>query len=54
MTVAYDKPNVPTITVGQHVEVSGYYNMLVEEPNSYSNKLVIAAEINGSYITALS
>jgi len=54
MTVAYDKPNVPTITVGQRVEVSGYYNMLVEEPNSYSNKLVIAAEINGSYITVLS
>ena len=53
MTVAYDKPDVPSVTVGQRVEASGYFDMPVEDTWSYSFKLVVAAEIDGSYVMSL-
>jgi hypothetical protein len=53
MTVAYDRSDVPSLTVGERVEASGYYDLPVEDSWSYSNKLVIAAEINGSQVTSL-
>jgi len=53
MTVAYDKPDVPSVTVGQRVEASGYFDMPIEDTWSYSYKLVIAAEIAGSYVASL-
>lgn len=53
MTVAYNKPDVPSLNVGERVEVRGYYDLPVEDSWSYSNKLVIAAEIDGSQVTSL-
>ena len=53
MTVAYDKPDVPSVTVGQRVEASGVFDVPPEEIWSYSFKLVIAAEIDGSYVMSL-
>jgi hypothetical protein len=53
MTVAYDRPDVPSVTVGQRVEASGYYDVPVEDSWSYSFKLVVAEEIDGSYVTSL-
>jgi hypothetical protein len=53
MTVAYDKPDVPSLTVGQRVEASGYYDLPVEDTSSYSFKLVVDAKIEGSYVTPL-
>jgi hypothetical protein len=53
MTVAYDKPDVPVLSVGQRVEASGYFDVPVEDLWSYSWKLVIAAEIDGSYVIPL-
>jgi hypothetical protein len=53
MTVAYDKPDVPNLTIGQNVEANGYYDQPVEDIWSYSNKLVITTKINDSYIKPL-
>ena len=53
MTVAYDKPDIPSVTVGQRVEASGYFDMPIEDTWSYSYKLVIAAEIDDSYVLPL-
>jgi hypothetical protein len=53
MTVAYDKPDVPSVTVGQRVEASGVFDMPAEDEWPYSWKLVIATEIDGSYVRSL-
>lgn len=53
MTLAYDKPDVPSVAIGQEVEASGYYDRPVEDIWSYSLKLVIATEIDDSYIKPL-
>jgi len=53
MTVVYDKPDVPSLFVGQRVEASGYFDMPIEDSWSYSHKLVIAMEIDDSYIKPL-
>jgi len=54
MTVAYDKLDVPNLTVGQNVEANGYYDQPVEDTWSYSNKLVIATDIDDSYVKSVS
>jgi hypothetical protein len=54
LTVAYDRSDVPSLNVGERVEARGYYDLPVEDSWSYSNKLVIAAEIDGSQVTSLS
>ena len=54
MTVAYDKPDVPNLNVGERVEASGYCDLPVEDSWSYSNKLIIATKIDGSQLTSLS
>jgi hypothetical protein len=53
MIVAYDKSDVPNLVVGQRVEVSGYFDFPVEDEFPYTNKLVIAMKIDGSYIKSL-
>ncbi len=53
MTIGYDKPDVPSLTVGLRVEARGYYDTAIEDSWSYSDKLVIAQEINDSYIRPL-
>ncbi len=45
--------NVPNLVIGQRVEASGYFDVPVEDSWSYSNKLVIAMKIDGSYIKSL-
>jgi hypothetical protein len=53
MTVAYDKSDVPSLIVGQRVEARGYFDVPIEDTWSYSHKLVIATEIEDSYIKNL-
>ena len=53
MTIAYDKPDVPDLSVGQWVEASGFFEVPPEDWSYYSYKLVIAAEIDGSYVKSL-
>ena len=50
--VYYEKTDVPDLTVGQRIEVNGYYNIWTED-SLYSEKLVVAPNINGSYVTPL-
>ncbi len=45
--------NVPNLVIGQRVEASGYFDLPIEDSWSYSNKLVIAMKIDGSYIKSL-
>jgi hypothetical protein len=53
MTIAFDKPDVPDVAVGQRVEASGYFDEPPEDAWAYSHKLVIAAEIDDSFIEPL-
>ncbi|HLC01078.1 MAG TPA: hypothetical protein VJL33_07160 [Candidatus Bathyarchaeia archaeon] len=53
MNVAYDKPDVPSLIVGKRVEARGYFDTPIEDQWAYSYKLVIATEINESYIQPL-
>jgi hypothetical protein len=53
MTIAYDKPDVPSLSVGQRVEAKGYYDLPPEDETSYSYKLVVAEKIDDSYIKSL-
>ncbi len=53
MTIGYDRTDVPNLVVGQQVEASGYYDLLIEDQTSFSSKLVISAKIDGSYIMSL-
>jgi hypothetical protein len=53
MAIGYDKPDVPSLIVGQRVEASGYFDTPIEDSWSYSHKLVIAVEIDDSYIKPL-
>jgi hypothetical protein len=49
--IGYDFKNVPNFRVGEHWEASGYWFPVMESP--YSNKLVVAPSINGSYMKPL-
>ena len=50
--IYFEKTDVPTLTVGQQVEVSGYYCQWLED-SLYSNKLVVSPSISESYVKAL-
>jgi hypothetical protein len=53
MSIGYDKPDVLGLVAGQRVEASGYFDVPIEDTWSYSLKLVIATEIDDSYIKPL-
>ena len=53
LTIAYDKPDVPSLKVGQRIEASGYFEVPVEDPSAYSHKLVVDSEIVDSYVKPL-
>ena len=53
LTVAYDKSDVPDLSLGELVETSGYYDTPIEDSWSYSHKLIIATEVHNSYIKPL-
>ena len=50
--IYFEKTDVPTLTVGQQVEVSGYYCQWLED-SLYSNKLVVSPSISESYVKSL-
>ena len=52
LTVCYDKTDVPNLSVGQQVEVSGYYSHWIED-SMYSGKFIVADNISGSYLKVL-
>ena len=52
IVIYFEKTDVPNLTVGQQVEVSGYYCPWRED-SLYSNKLVVSPSINGSYLNPL-
>ena len=47
--IYYEKAEVPTLTVGSHVEVSGYYCMPLED-SLYSDRVVVSANMSEGYI----
>jgi hypothetical protein len=50
--VYFEKTDVPSLTVGQQVEVSGFYCQWIED-SLYSSTLVVSPNINGSYLDIL-
>jgi hypothetical protein len=50
VTVFFEKIEVPQLSVGQVVKVSGYWEPWLED-SLYSNALVVAPQIEGSYIS---
>jgi hypothetical protein len=50
--VYYEKSSVPDLSIGQQFEFKGVYCRWVED-SMYSGKLVVAPEINGSYLNPL-
>ncbi len=50
--VYFEKTDVPSLMVGQQVEVSGYYCLWIED-SLYSSTLVVSPNINGSYLSPL-
>ncbi|MCW3994806.1 MAG: hypothetical protein NWE98_01490 [Candidatus Bathyarchaeota archaeon] len=52
LTVYYEKTDVPSLTVGQQVQVCGYYRMWFED-SIYSDVLVVSPNVNGSYVNIL-
>ena len=53
LTIAYDKPDVPSLKIGQRIEASGYFEVPVEDPSAYSHKLIVDSEIVDSYVKPL-
>jgi len=51
ITVGYDFPEVPNLTVGGSYEVSGFWLSITD--SAYSYKLVVAPSIKDSYIKPL-
>jgi hypothetical protein len=49
IVIYFEKTDIPKITVGQPIEVSGYLYPWLED-SLYSGKLVVSAQINGSYL----
>ncbi len=52
LIVYYDKPDVPSLKVGQQVEATGFYCPWYED-YLYSDVLVVSSNVNGSYIKDL-
>jgi hypothetical protein len=52
IVVYYEKMDVPSLAVGQQVEVCGYFNPWRED-SFYNDKLSVAPSISGSYVKPL-
>jgi hypothetical protein len=52
IVVYFEKTDVPSLAVGQQVEISGYYCLWMED-SLYSNTLVVSPNVNGSYLNSL-
>jgi hypothetical protein len=52
LVVLYEKTPVPPFTVGQSLEITGYYCLWIED-SMYSEKLIVSSTINGSYLNPL-
>jgi hypothetical protein len=50
--VYFEKTDVPSLAIGQQVEIRGYYCLWIED-SLYSSTLVVSPNINGSYLVPL-
>jgi hypothetical protein len=52
VVIYFEKTDVPKLEVGQRIEVNGFMAPWIED-SLYSGKLVVASQINGSYINLI-
>ena len=50
--ICFDKADVPKLEVGQRIEVNGFMTPWIED-SLYSGKLVVAPQIEGSYVNPI-